>query len=113
MKAFEETLKHIESELLNVPFPTSPANLYDPLRYFLSLSGKRVRPVLTLMAADLFDTDPKKALNAALAVEVFHNFSLIHDDIMDEAPLRRNKPTVHEKWGQNVAENPVCVHARK
>jgi geranylgeranyl diphosphate synthase type II len=103
MRAFEETLKQIENELLTVSFPKSPENLYDPLRYFLTLGGKRVRPVLTLMGADLFGVHPSMALNAALAVEVFHNFSLIHDDIMDEAPLRRNKPTVHEKWGRNVA----------
>lgn len=103
MKQFEESLKQIESELSSLSFPNHPANLYDPLRYFLTLGGKRVRPVLTLMGASLFGINPDKALNAALAVEVFHNFSLIHDDIMDEAPLRRNKPTVHEQWGQNVA----------
>jgi len=103
MKQFEEMLAHIERELSNVPFPASPANLYDPLRYFLKLGGKRVRPVLTLMGADLFGADPESALHAALSVEVFHNFSLIHDDIMDEAPLRRNQSTVHEKWNQNIA----------
>jgi geranylgeranyl diphosphate synthase type II len=103
MKQFEESLKQIESELLALSFPKEPENLYDPLRYFLTLGGKRIRPVLTLMGASLFGVYPHKALNAALAVEVFHNFSLIHDDIMDEAPLRRNKPTVHEQWGQNVA----------
>jgi geranylgeranyl diphosphate synthase type II len=103
MKQFEESLKQIESELSSLSFPKEPENLYDPLRYFLTLGGKRIRPVLTLMGASLFGINPDKALNAALAVEVFHNFSLIHDDIMDEAPLRRNKPTVHEQWGQNVA----------
>lgn len=103
MKQFEESLKQIESELSSLSFPKEPENLYDPLRYFLTLGGKRIRPVLTLMGASLFGVNPHKALNAALAVEVFHNFSLIHDDIMDEAPLRRNKPTVHEQWGQNVA----------
>jgi geranylgeranyl diphosphate synthase type II len=103
MKQFEEMLAQIEGELSKVYFPSSPANLYDPLRYFLKLGGKRVRPVLTLMGADLFGAEPKSALQAALSVEVFHNFSLIHDDIMDEAPLRRNQPTVHEKWSQNIA----------
>lgn len=79
-----------------------PKNLYQPIQYILSLGGKRLRPVLTLMTAEIFDTDCKKALPAASAVEVFHNFSLIHDDIMDDAPLRRGKITVHEKWNVNT-----------
>jgi geranylgeranyl diphosphate synthase type II len=79
-----------------------PKNLYEPIRYILSLGGKRLRPVLTLMAAEVFDADCKKALEAATAVEVFHNFSLIHDDIMDDAPLRRGNETVHEKWNINT-----------
>jgi geranylgeranyl diphosphate synthase type II len=80
-----------------------PQNLYDPVRYILSLGGKRMRPVLTLMSTEVFDTDYKKALPAALAVEVFHNFSLVHDDIMDDAPLRRGNETVHERWNINTA----------
>ena len=79
-----------------------PKNLYEPIQYILELGGKRMRPVLTLMAAEIFDCDYKKALKAATAVEVFHNFSLIHDDIMDDAPLRRGKITVHEKWNINT-----------
>jgi len=79
-----------------------PRNLYEPIHYILDLGGKRMRPVLTLMSAEVFDTDYKKALPAALAVEVFHNFSLVHDDIMDDAPLRRGKETVHEKWNLNT-----------
>lgn len=79
-----------------------PKNLYEPIQYILSLGGKRMRPVLTLMATDIFDGDCKKALAAATAVEVFHNFSLIHDDIMDDAPLRRGRETVHEKWDINT-----------
>jgi geranylgeranyl diphosphate synthase type II len=79
-----------------------PKSLYNPIRYILDLGGKRLRPVLTLMTSEIFDCNHKKALNAALAVEVFHNFSLIHDDIMDEAPLRRGKETVHEKWNINT-----------
>ena len=79
-----------------------PRNLYEPIRYILSLGGKRLRPVLTLMSAEVFDVDCKKALAAATAVEVFHNFSLIHDDIMDDAPLRRGNETVHEKWNLNT-----------
>ena len=79
-----------------------PKNLYEPIHYILDLGGKRIRPVLTLMAAEIFNTDYKKALPAALAVEVFHNFSLVHDDIMDDAPLRRGQETVHEKWDLNT-----------
>lgn len=79
-----------------------PNGLYGPIEYILSLGGKRMRPVLTLMASEIFNSDYSKALNAATAVEVFHNFSLIHDDIMDDAPLRRGKETVHEKWDLNT-----------
>ncbi|MFI8603584.1 polyprenyl synthetase family protein [Cellulophaga baltica] len=79
-----------------------PINLYEPINYILALGGKRLRPILTLMTADIFGSDYRKALDAALAVEVFHNFSLVHDDIMDDAPLRRGKATVHEKWDINT-----------
>lgn len=79
-----------------------PRNLYEPIGYILELGGKRIRPILTLMTAEIFGTDYKEALPAALAVEVFHNFSLVHDDIMDDAPLRRGKETVHEKWNLNT-----------
>ncbi|MFV5683970.1 polyprenyl synthetase family protein [Flavobacterium sp. GB2R13] len=91
------------SEYLQSQYETKePKNLYDPIHYILDLGGKRIRPVLTLMSTEVFDTDYKKALPAALAVEVFHNFSLVHDDIMDDAPLRRGKQTVHEKWNINT-----------
>lgn len=80
-----------------------PAELYGPENYILSLGGKRVRPLLALIACDLFDADPKLALDSALCVELFHNFSLMHDDILDAAPLRRNQPTVHTKWSVNTA----------
>jgi geranylgeranyl diphosphate synthase, type II len=79
-----------------------PTNLYEPIEYILGLGGKRMRPVLTLMAAEVFNTDYQVALPAAMAVEVFHNFSLVHDDIMDDAPLRRGQVTVHEKWNLNT-----------
>lgn len=80
-----------------------PKNLYEPMLYILHLGGKRLRPIMVLMAAEIFGASYKKALNAALAIEMFHNFSLIHDDIMDDAPLRRGKPTVHEQWDVNTA----------
>ncbi len=80
-----------------------PKELYEPEHYILSLGGKRLRPLLALVACDLFDKEPKLALHSAMAVELFHNFSLIHDDILDAAPLRRNKETVHVKWNTNIA----------
>jgi geranylgeranyl diphosphate synthase type II len=79
-----------------------PKNLYEPISYILSLGGKRMRPILTLLSAEVFGADYQKAMHAALAVEVFHNFSLVHDDIMDDAPLRRGSETVHEKWDLNT-----------
>ncbi|MET0945846.1 MAG: polyprenyl synthetase family protein [Flavobacterium sp.] len=88
--------------LENQSIDKEPKNLYEPITYILGLGGKRMRPVLTLMAAEVFDADYKIALPAAMAVEVFHNFSLVHDDIMDDAPLRRGKVTVHEKWNINT-----------
>lgn len=83
-------------------FNREPQNLYEPIEYILSLGGKKIRPVLTLMAANFFSNDFKKALPAAYAIEMFHNFTLVHDDIMDDAPLRRGKETVHEKWDINA-----------
>ncbi len=89
------------SQVIN-EFPKQPENLYQPVNYFLNLGGKRIRPLLTLIAADCFNGDIKKVLPAATAIELFHNFSLIHDDIMDNAPLRRGKETVHRKWNSNI-----------
>jgi len=80
-----------------------PAGLYEPVRYILDMGGKRMRPVLVLLSADLYGASPESALPAAMAVEVFHNFSLVHDDIMDAAPLRRGRATVHHKWDANAA----------
>ncbi len=80
-----------------------PKELYEPENYILSLGGKRLRPLLALIACDLFDKDPNLALNSSLCVELFHNFSLMHDDILDNAPIRRNKETVHTKWNANIA----------
>lgn len=100
-------LKHyttlIEGGLGKIGFPTTPERLYEPLRYFLQIGGKRIRPMLTLLGAELFGASHEKAIAQALSIEVFHNFTLIHDDIMDEAPLRRNVQTIHEKWNRDVA----------
>jgi geranylgeranyl diphosphate synthase type II len=92
----------LEDHLENTVEVHEPVQLYDPIKYILSLGGKRLRPVLTLLSCDFFQQDFHKAMNAAVAVELFHNFSLIHDDIMDNAPLRRGKETVHEKWDINT-----------
>jgi geranylgeranyl diphosphate synthase type II len=83
--------------------PTHPEGLYEPLRYTLALGGKRMRPLLALMGAGLYADDVSPAIPAAMGVELFHNFTLLHDDIMDNAPLRRGKPTVHEKWNTSIA----------
>ncbi|MFY0631831.1 MAG: polyprenyl synthetase family protein [Flavobacteriaceae bacterium] len=91
-------LEYLESK----QWVREPKNLYEPIDYILQLSGKRIRPILTLMAADIFSGSYKQAFPAALAIEVFHNFTLVHDDIMDDAPLRRGKATVHEKWNLNT-----------
>jgi len=91
-------LRHLEEN----KYTKEPVNLYEPINYILDLGGKRMRPVLTLMVCDLFGGEVAKALDAAMAVEVFHNFTLIHDDIMDSAPLRRGKDTVHKKWNVNT-----------
>lgn len=94
----------IDSALESAEFPSTPENLYEPVRYILSLSGKRIRPQLVFLGADIFGyTDVESILPASKAIEYFHNFSLIHDDIMDKAPLRRGKATVHQKWNDNVA----------
>lgn len=93
-----EFIAYLDSKKLD----KEPRNLYEPITYILGLGGKRLRPVLVLMATEVFDIDYKKALDAAFAIEVFHNFSLVHDDIMDNAPVRRGQTTVHEKWDINT-----------
>ncbi len=95
-------------------FGEYPEELYDPIRYMLNLGGKRMRPLLTLLAYRIRRDDWQKAVKPALAVEVFHNFTLVHDDIMDDAPLRRGKPTVHSRWDDNIAilsGDTMMIHA--
>ncbi|MDN3491947.1 polyprenyl synthetase family protein [Winogradskyella bathintestinalis] len=94
----EVFLNYLKSFTLN----KEPKNLYSPINYILQLGGKRLRPILTLMTAEAFGGEAEDAMDAALSIEVFHNFSLVHDDIMDAAPLRRGKTTVHEKWNLNT-----------
>jgi geranylgeranyl diphosphate synthase type II len=95
--------QQIEQALKGKRYGSNPPELYQPIEYMMSLGGKRMRPVLVFTACDFFGGDINKALHPALAIELFHNFTLVHDDIMDKAPLRRNKPTVHEKWNDNIA----------
>jgi len=94
----EVFLEYLDKKIID----KEPVNLYEPITYILQLGGKRLRPILVLMSADIFESSYKKALDAALAIEVFHNFSLVHDDIMDDAPLRRGKQTLHERWDINT-----------
>lgn len=103
MFSFEELSKIFSEKFNTAHFPSAPATLYEPGNYFLSIGGKRIRPVLCLMANELFGDLHEDAWHAATAIELFHNFTLIHDDIMDKAPLRRGMQTVHEKYGTNTA----------
>jgi geranylgeranyl diphosphate synthase type II len=93
----------IEAEIKRLRFGNKPASLYDPIRYLMGQGGKRMRPLLVLLAYSLFKKDLKRVVPYAVAVEAFHNFTLMHDDIMDQAPLRRGTPSVHEKWNLNTA----------
>lgn len=102
MPKIEQYRSHFLTYLESKDQIKEPYNLYRPISYILHLGGKRLRPILTLMTTDIFGTDYDRAMDAALAIEVFHNFSLVHDDIMDGAPLRRGKQTVHEKWDVNT-----------
>jgi geranylgeranyl diphosphate synthase, type II len=100
---YAEMLVQVEREIQLLDFPAKPANLYDPVRYIMSLGGKRVRPILTLLGCELYGTPYKNAINQAMAVELFHNFTLMHDDVMDSAATRRNVATVHKKWSSSIA----------
>jgi len=98
-----QQLQNIIIEAINGKrYPKQPAELYEPMQYMMNLGGKRLRPALLLMGCDAFGGDIYQAINPAIAIEVFHNFTLMHDDIMDNAPLRRGKTTVHEKWNSSV-----------
>jgi len=99
----EKYLSLIEAEIKKQKFGSQPKSLYEPIRYIMSLRGKRLRPLLTTLSYSLYKNDVEKIIPMAVAVEAFHNFTLLHDDIMDKAPLRRGKATVHEKWNVNTA----------
>ncbi|MBR6758193.1 MAG: polyprenyl synthetase family protein [Bacteroidaceae bacterium] len=102
-KYISQYLDLINETLDRINYPQTPDELYAPIRYELSLGGKRIRPILTLMACDLFAGDINQALKPAIGLEIFHNFTLLHDDVMDKSELRRGKPTVHHVWDENHA----------
>lgn len=103
MKTFNEITQLVSETLDNIRWDKEPRGLYEPIGYVLAMGGKRIRPALTLMACDLFDNNLQQALNTAIGIEIFHNFTLLHDDIMDKADVRRGQPTVHRKWNDNTA----------
>jgi geranylgeranyl diphosphate synthase, type II len=103
MKTFDEITELIASEIDRINWSKEPRGLYEPIGYVLSMGGKRIRPALALMACNLYSDNVQPAVNTALGLEIFHNFTLLHDDIMDRADVRRGKPTVHKKWDDNTA----------
>lgn len=114
MIEYSERIAAIEQHLAQWEFPSEPKNLYDPLRYFISIGGKRIRPLFTVLSAELYNISIQESLAGASALELFHNFTLIHDDIMDNAPVRRGLTTVHEKWDSNIAilsGDVLMIHA--
>lgn len=103
MLTFDEVLSITNQEIEQINWSKEPKGLYEPIGYILSLGGKRLRPVITMMTCNLYSDDIAPSLKPALGVEIFHNFTLLHDDIMDRADVRRGKPTVHKKWSDNTA----------
>ncbi|PKQ61161.1 polyprenyl synthetase family protein [Labilibaculum manganireducens] len=103
MYSFNELHEIIEKEIDGLEFSAPPEGLFEPMKYILGIGGKRLRPILVLLGANLYKDDLSKVCLPAIGIEIFHNFTLLHDDVMDNAPIRRNKKTVHEKWNSNVA----------
>lgn len=103
MYAITELTQKINNAVENIQYHAEPKNLYDPIRYILSIGGKRVRPLLMLMGYNLYKEDVETIMNNALALETYHNFTLLHDDLMDKSDVRRGHPTVHKKWDENTA----------
>jgi geranylgeranyl diphosphate synthase type II len=101
-KSIVELQRLFQQEIIATSFANDPKELYAPIDYFLNLGGKRLRPILVLLSADIYGFDLQRAMPQAMAIELFHNFTLVHDDIMDEAPLRRGLQTIHEKWDSNI-----------
>jgi geranylgeranyl diphosphate synthase type II len=103
MYTIAELTERINKEVEKIQYSTEPKNLYDPIRYILSIGGKRIRPVLMLLGYNLYKDDVTPIINNALAIETYHNFTLLHDDLMDKSDMRRGNPTVHKKWNDNTA----------
>ena len=103
MKTSEEILKLVNDYLAQLPYNREPQSLYEPIKYVLSMGGKRVRPVLMLLAYNMYKENPESILSSACALETYHNYTLLHDDLMDNADLRRGHETVHRKWDANTA----------
>ncbi len=103
MLTFNEYLERVNNAIKAIPYPEQPSHLYEPITYTMDLGGKRLRPVLVLMACEAVGGDINRALTPAIGLEMFHNFTLLHDDVMDKADIRRGKPTVHVKWDDNTA----------
>ncbi len=103
MKDFDEYLGMVNDAIANLRFPQGPNGLYEPIKYTMEAGGKRLRPVLALAACDAMGVEPMTAIHQAIAIEMFHNFTLLHDDVMDNADVRRGRPTVHKKWNEETA----------
>ncbi|MDR0573611.1 MAG: polyprenyl synthetase family protein [Tannerella sp.] len=103
MLSVEQVLERVKSEIDKMDFDMSPRCLFEPIKYILALGGKRIRPSMTIIACNIYNGNIEEAIKPALGMEVFHNFTLLHDDLMDQADKRRNKPTVHKKWNTNTA----------
>ncbi len=114
MFTIQECQEIINKAFKNIEFKKEPGNLYKPIQYILSMEGKRIRPVLVLMACNLFSNSIEQAIFPAIGFEIFHNFTLVHDDIMDNSPIRRNQITIHKKWNNNIAilsGDAMCIIA--
>ena len=103
MHTISELTDIINKKVADISYPSEPQQLYDPIRYILSIGGKRIRPLLMLMAYELYKDNAESIINNALALETYHNFTLLHDDLMDKSDLRRGNLTVHKKWNENTA----------
>lgn len=103
MYQISELIDKVNKEIESLNYPLEPAGLYEPIRYILSLGGKRIRPILMLMAYNMWKDDVESIMSQALGLETYHNFTLLHDDLMDKSDLRRGNPTVHKKWNDNTA----------
>ncbi|MBO4314875.1 MAG: polyprenyl synthetase family protein, partial [Prevotella sp.] len=103
MYTSDEILQRVNAYIDHLPYDRKPESLYAPIKYVLSLGGKRIRPILMMLSYNLYKDDPERILGAACAIETYHNYTLLHDDLMDKASMRRGQQTVHEKWDANTA----------